>query len=138
MQCIPIRLTPGQDLRQAIEAAVLGQYGQAAFVVCGIGSLSKATLRFAGQAQAEVLTADLEILSLSGSIAVRDALAQAHLHMSVSTSTGQVLGGHVAPGCVVRTTAEILLALLPDWRLTREMDASTGYNELVVRPKRET
>lgn len=37
-------------------------------------------------------------------------------------------------GCTVRTTAEVLLALLPDWRLSREPDAATGYDELVVRP----
>jgi predicted DNA-binding protein with PD1-like motif len=55
------------------------------------------------------------------------------MHMAISTATGQVLGGHVAPGCIVRTTAEGLLALLPDWQLTREPDAATGYDELVIR-----
>ena len=55
---------------------------------------------------------------------------------ALSTATGQVLGGHVAAGCLVRTTAEVLLALLPDWQFTREPDATTGYDELVVRAKR--
>ena len=44
-----------------------------------------------------------------------------------------VTGGHVAYGCTVRTTAEVLLALLPDWRFSREPDAATGFDELVVR-----
>jgi hypothetical protein len=39
----------------------------------------------------------------------------------------------VAPGCIVRTTAEVLLALLPEWEFAREPDALTGYDELVVR-----
>jgi predicted DNA-binding protein with PD1-like motif len=138
MQTLPIRLTPGQDLRQAIEAAVAQQHVQAAFVVCGIGSLSDAGLRFAGVDKPERLTGDLEILSLSGTVAVEPTASgdrsTSHLHMAVSTATGQVLGGHVAHGCTVRTTAEILLALLPEWSFARAPDAITGYQELVVRP----
>jgi len=134
MQTLPIRLTPGQDLRQALEAAVRGQRCQAAFVLSGIGSLSSAGLRFAGAAQPQRLLGDMEILSLSGTVAVDAGHSSSHLHMALSTATGEVLGGHVAPGCLVRTTAEVLLALLPEWAFTREPDAATGYAELVVRP----
>jgi hypothetical protein len=42
----------------------------------------------------------------------------------------------VAPGCIVLTTAEVLLALLPDWQFTREPDALTGYDELMTRTLR--
>jgi predicted DNA-binding protein with PD1-like motif len=35
----------------------------------------------------------------------------------------------------VRTTAEVLLALLPEWAFSREPDAATGYDELVVRAR---
>ena len=56
--------------------------------------------------------------------------------MAISTATGQVLGGYVASGCIVLTTAEVLLALLPDWQLTREPDAQTGYEDLVIRGMR--
>ena len=101
MKTLPIRLTPGQDLRTALEAAVLAQNCRAAFVLSGIGSLSTAVLRLAGAEQPTV----------------------------------QVLGGHVAPGCIVRTTAEVLLALLSDWQFTRESDAITGYDELVIRAR---
>jgi len=135
MQTLPIRLTPGQDLRSTLEAAVQSQNCRAAFVLSGIGSLSSAGLRFAGAAQSERLTGDLEILSLSGTVAFDGAKSSSHLHMALSTSTGQVLGGHVAPGCLVRTTAEVLLALLPEWQFAREPDAATGYDELVVRAR---
>jgi predicted DNA-binding protein with PD1-like motif len=133
MKTFPIRLTPGQDLRAALEASILNQGCSAAFVHCGIGSLSKAGLRFAGANQPERLMGDMEILTLSGTVAASEGKTSSHLHMTISTSTGQVLGGHVAPGCIVRTTAEVLLALLPDWEFTREPDAQTGYAELVVR-----
>lgn len=137
MQTLPIRLAPGQDLRQAIEAVVLSHNCRAAFVLSGIGSLSTAGLRFAGADQPRRLTGDTEILSLSGSVAVNvtasGARSSSHLHMALSTTTGEVFGGHVAPVCIVRTTAEVLLALLPEWAFTREPDAVTGYHELVVK-----
>ena len=57
----------------------------------------------------------------------------AHLHISVSDAAGRVYGGHVGYGCTVRTTAEVLLTLLPEWSLGREMDPATGFSELVVR-----
>jgi predicted DNA-binding protein with PD1-like motif len=133
MKTLPIRLTPGQDLRAALEAAVLAQDCRAAFVLSGIGSLSTAGIRLAGAEQPTRLTGEMEILTLSGSVSVDGDKTSSHMHMAISTATGQVLGGHVAPGCIVRTTAEVLLALLTDWQFTRERDAQTGYDELVVR-----
>ena len=133
MKTFPIRLTPGQDLRAALEAAVAAQNCRAAFVLSGIGSLSTAGIRLAGAAQPTRLTESMEILTLSGTVAAGGDKTASHMHIAVSTATGQVLGGHVAPGCLVRTTAEVLLALLPDWQFTREPDAQTGYDELVVK-----
>jgi len=43
-----------------------------------------------------------------------------HLHVALPTSTGEAFGGHLAPGCIVRTTAEVLLALLQEWEFARE------------------
>ena len=133
MKTFPIRLTRGQDLRAALEAAVQAQSCRAAFVLSGIGSLSTAGIRLAGADQPTRLTGEMEILTLSGTVAVDGDKTTSHMHMAISTATGQVLGGHVAPGCIVRTTAEVLLALLPDWQFTREPDAQTGFDELVVR-----
>jgi len=133
METLPIRLSPGQDLRTALEDAVTTQNCRAAFVLSGIGSLCTAGLRFAGAGHPERLTGDMEILSLSGTVAFDGTNSSSHLHMALSTSTGQVLGGHVAAGCIVRTTAEVLLALLPEWEFSRELDAETGFDELVVR-----
>jgi predicted DNA-binding protein with PD1-like motif len=135
LKTLPIRLGPGQDLRGALEAAVREHGGQAAFVIAGIGSLSDARIRFAGVDQAQTLAGDSEILSLSGTVGVDEAgHSHSHLHMAVSTASGAVFGGHVVPGCRVRTTAEVLLGLLPEWGFSREADPATGYPELVVRP----
>jgi predicted DNA-binding protein with PD1-like motif len=129
MTPLPLRLMPGDDLRRALEAAVAAQGASAAFVLSGIGSLSVTKLRFAGADHAIDVPGEVEILTLAGSIAVNGS----HLHMSVSDASGRVVGGHVAHGCVVRTTGEVLLALLPGLRFAREADAVTGFEELVVR-----
>lgn len=125
-----LRLNPGDDLRGALDAALLHDGGAAAFVVSGVGSLRRAALRFAGQAQPKRIEGDLEILTMSGTLSPDGA----HLHISVSDSTGKVAGGHVALGCTVRTTAEILIAFLPEWHFARVDDPQTGYPELVPKP----
>jgi predicted DNA-binding protein with PD1-like motif len=75
------------------------------------------------------LGAALEVLTLAGSVAVNGS----HLHASLADAQGRGLGGHLGYGCRVRTTAEVLLALLPDWHFSREPDAATGYDELALR-----
>jgi predicted DNA-binding protein with PD1-like motif len=129
LQPWPLRLLPGDDLRRAIEAAVASRGLSAAFVVCGIGSLRPARVRLAGAQTTLDLDDDLELLTLSGTIARQGS----HLHMSVSDADGRMIGGHVAYGCIVRTTAEVLLALLPEWDFSREPDARTGWSELFIR-----
>jgi predicted DNA-binding protein with PD1-like motif len=132
MKTLPLRLNPGDDLRRAVEdAASTFGAGSAVVVIAGIGSLAGAQLRFAGRPEATAVPGDLEILTLSGTVAG----GSAHLHASISDADGRVLGGHVAAGCMVRTTAELLLALLPDWEFARRHDEQTGHPELQVRPK---
>lgn len=55
------------------------------------------------------------------------------LHMSIADAHGQVFGGHVVRGCMVRTTAELLLALLPAHVFFREADPRTGFTEFAIR-----
>lgn len=129
MQAHPLRLSPGDDLRVALEDLARRLKMPAAFVIQGIGSLSVAQLRFAGNEDPTELRGDLEILTLAGSVSPDGA----HLHMSVADQRGRVCGGHVAPGCTVRTTAEVLLALLPGYRFAREYDPDSGFVELVIR-----
>ena len=131
MRTLPLRLPPGAELRDTLHAVLNEHAVEAAFVIAGLGSLSVAQLRLAGADTAQTLRGDLEILTLSGSIAVDGV----HLHASIADAAGRVWGGHVAPGCIVRTTAELLLALLPDWRLGRAADPATGYAELTVQPR---
>ena len=131
MKTLPLRFRPGDDLRAALEAALAEHGAAAAFVVAGIGSLREARLRFAGRDAPDHTVGDLEILTLAGTLGAGGA----HLHACLSDADGRVFGGHVAPGCIVRTTAEILLAVLDDVAFAREPDPATGYAELVIRPR---
>jgi predicted DNA-binding protein with PD1-like motif len=134
MRSLAIRLRPHQELRGALQALLSEHNVDAAFVLQGIGSLAGAWIRFAGMNEATELRGDLEILTLSGSLSPDGV----HLHISVADSAGRVVGGHVAPGCIVRTTAEILVALLPDVAFSREPDEESGCSELVISHVAET
>lgn len=127
LDCQPLRLRPGVDLRRALEDA-LPPSVTAAFVLAGVGSLRGARIRLAGAEEPLTLAGDLEILSLSGTLSVDGA----HLHISVADAQGRVLGGHLAPGAIVGTTAEVLLARLPMHSFLRQQDPATGYAELVI------
>ncbi len=129
MKVVPLRLQPGADLRGALDAWMVDQEEQAGCLVSAVGSLSVAQLRLAGASEATVIRGDLEILSLSGTLS-RDG---AHLHIAVANSTGSVLGGHLCPGSLVRTTAELVIGLLPEWRFRRELDPATGFAELEIK-----
>ena len=128
MEALPLRLLPGADLRAALEAELAAKSQRAAVVVSGIGSLSGARVRLAGANEPVNLRGNLEILTLAGTVGGNGS----HLHMSVADSEGRVIGGHVAHGCIVRTTAEVVLLLLPDWSFDRELDPATGFAELVI------
>ncbi len=130
MHCLPLRLQPGADLRSSLEAMAAAD-GLSTFVVCGIGSLSGAVLRLAVAESLTSVQGAVEILSLSGTLTTDGA----HLHMTVADAQGRVIGGHVGYGNTVRTTAELLLVNLSEWRLNRETDPGTGFKELVVRPR---
>ncbi|RZS56954.1 PPC domain-containing DNA-binding protein [Sphaerotilus mobilis] len=124
MQAHPLRLNPGDDLRLALESLA-----RPAFVVAGIGSLHDARIRYAGAAEPVTVQGPLEIITLAGSLSPDGA----HLHITVADAQGQVVGGHLGVGSLIRTTAEVLLVALPGWQLNREQDPVTGYPELMVR-----
>jgi predicted DNA-binding protein with PD1-like motif len=131
---IALRLTPGSDLRSELTRIAKEQHLDAAFVLSAVGSLDLVVLRYAGCESATVLTGDFEILSLAGTLGPDGV----HLHMSVSDSTGSVVGGHVAQGCRVRTTAEVVLGVVNGWVFKRQFDPATGFRELAPRKVSES
>ena len=131
MKVVPLRLQPGADLRRVMEAWIAEQEEQAGCVLSAVGSMSVAQLRLAGATEATAIRGDLEILSLSGTLSPDGV----HLHIAISGSSGAVIGGHLCAGSLVRTTAELVIGLLPEWRFSRELDPATGYPELRITPQ---
>jgi predicted DNA-binding protein with PD1-like motif len=79
-------------------------------------------------------TEPLEIISLNGTL----SLTGCHLHISVSKKSGEVIGGHLLDGCLVETTAEVVLTNLHSYTFTREVDPTTGFLELIVKDNQQT
>lgn len=129
-----LRLLPGDDLLASLKTFAVHHDIEAATVLSCVGSTGQTTLRPAGIPTPRILDGKFEIVSLTGTLSRRAH----HLHMSVSDSNCVVSGGHVLPGCIVRTTAEIVLGLLPGLRFTRPLDDRTGYDELSIEAVEKT
>jgi predicted DNA-binding protein with PD1-like motif len=73
----------------------------------------------------------MEIVSLTGTLGP-DGL---HVHISLAGADGACIGGHLVEGCIVNTTAELVIGELADVAFRRLADPATGYAELVVAPR---
>ncbi len=123
-----LRLRPGEDLLVSLAACVAERHIEAGWIAGVVGSLSQASLRFAGEAGSTQLIGAFEIIALSGTL---DA-GGGHLHLSVADNQGVMRGGHVMPGCIVRTTCELIVGDLETLSFRREPCPLSGYDELVV------
>jgi uncharacterized protein len=133
MRTVVVRLRPGQDLERELLAVAERERIEAGWVLTCVGSLSRATLRLAGATRQATTDGALEIVALAGTL----SRAGSHLHLAVADDRGATLGGHLLAGCVVRTTAEVVLGADDRLRFEREHDPETGYRELVVHPLEE-
>ena len=132
MRTLALRLTPGSDLKAELQRLVADRALQAGCIVTCVGSLARTRLRAPGAAGGaeRVLAYDepMEILSLAGTLSP-DGL---HLHIALSRRDGSCVGGHLMPGCVVHTTAELVIGELEEVTFRRPVDEATGYGELKV------
>ena len=128
MKTFAIRLLPGQDLKVELLAFSKSQGLQAACILTCVGSLTKTALRMAGRDFIRTWEEKMEILSLSGTLSAEGA----HLHLGIANGEGQAFGGHLVEGCLVYTTAEVVLGELEDVKFLRVVDPATGYKELEI------
>jgi hypothetical protein len=122
------RLTRGQDLYQEIDDYVRAHHIAAGAVVSGVGCVYRWELRDASGVRVRTGEEEVEILSLMGTVSEHGC----HLHASFGREDLSAFGGHLRPGCLVNTTAEIVLVELPGVAFTRAPDPETGYDELVI------
>lgn len=122
------RLKPGQDLKLAIQELANHHNIRAGWVVTCVGSLTTVKLRFANQTNFYSRTGFFEIISLSGTASSNGC----HLHLCVSDEDGVVQGGHLLDGCIIYTTAELIVGESPQLIFRREDDGTTGWKELQI------
>lgn len=125
------RLKPGQDLKKGILQFVHDNQIQAGWISTCVGSLTHYHIRFANQPVGNTGIGHFEILSVSGTVSVNGA----HLHISISDSTGNAIGGHLLDGNIVYTTAEIVILSSDAFIFKREKDGTTDWEELQVEQK---
>jgi uncharacterized protein len=131
MRTIAVRLRPGAHLKAELLALAAREGLCAGWVLTCVGSLSQARLRLAGGTDHATWQGAFEILALTGTLSQDGS----HLHLAVADHQGRTFGGHLAEGCTVRTTAEVILAADDRLVFAREHDPATGYDELVVRQR---
>ena len=134
MNILAIRLKPEQDLKQSLRNFVEQNNIQVGFILTAVGSLKKATLRFANQDKSQVFDERFEIVSLVGTLSSQGI----HLHISLADKNGKTIGGHLLDGCTIYTTAEILIGTSEDFIFLRTVDEKTGYKELEIQHKQQT
>lgn len=128
---IVLRLTPKQDLKIELDNLVKNLNLEAAYIITCVGSLERANLRFASRSDGTELIGKFEIVALSGVMSLHGS----HYHIAISDDLGKTIGGHLLPGCLIYTTAEIVIGTITDRVFNRVLDPNTGYKELLIEPK---
>lgn len=134
MKLFAIRLKPNEDLRQSLKNFAIQENIQAGFILSAIGSLKQVKIRFANQDNSIVLNEKFEILSLHGTIANTGV----HLHIAIADRQGKTIGGHLDNGCIIYTTAEIVIGATEEFSFKRTFDEQTGYQELEIETRKNT
>lgn len=127
------RLKSNEDLKGGILSFAKKQHIKAGAIVTCVGSLTQFHLRFANQEKGTKKNGHFEIVSMTGTFSD----STSHLHISVSDSIGNTIGGHLLDGNLIYTTAEIVVVDLKDIEFTRKRDDTYGYQELFIQPKKK-
>lgn len=125
--CYAFSLKPNEDLKRGILTFAKKQNIKAGAIVTCVGSLTQIHLRFANQEIGKKLNGHFEIVSMTGTFSD----STSHLHISVSDSIGQTIGGHLLEDNLVYTTTEIIVIDLTDIEFTRETDDTFGLQRVV-------
>ena len=118
------RLNPGEDLRRSIERLIRTHDIAAGCIASIVGSVEKLTLRMADGRTTKVWNKQFELVSGMGTVSKNGC----HIHISAADKNGVVKGGHLKEGCIINTTAEVVLLRFSDTQFKRMPDKRTGYD----------
>ena len=130
---VVVRLAPGTDLLEGIQAACEKHRIRNGVVISAIGSLNG--VRFCdveplpdkkcGYGYGKVLSLDetIELTGAGGVICCDEAgKINLHIHISMSDKNGKAFGGHLVEGTKVLMTADIVLGEIEGISMLREHD----------------
>lgn len=130
---VVVRLAPGTDLLEGIQAACEKHRIHNGVIISAIGSLNG--VRFCdveplpekkcGYGYGKVLSLDETIeLTGAGGVICSDTSGNInlHIHISMSDKTGRAYGGHLVEGTTVLMTADIVLGEIEGISMLREYD----------------
>jgi len=120
------RLNEDEDLLEALLHVAKGNHISAGFFLL-IGTLKKAKVGFFRKGKYKTIRIDepLEIVSCIGNISVKENKPFVHAHISVSNEKGEVMGGHLMPGCTIAAAGELALIEAVNAKLFRKFDEKT-------------
>ncbi|MEG0050044.1 MAG: DNA-binding protein [Clostridia bacterium] len=122
------RLHRGDDLYLSIASYAAANHLSAGYIACCVGCVSRARVRDASGVTLRDIAQEMEIVSITGTVSA----ARCHIHIAFSKEDLSTIGGHLVEGCIVNTTAEIVLCELDNCVFGSEFDAQTGYHELLI------
>ena len=105
-----IKLEPGDDILESITKAVTENSIKTGFFTA-IGAAKQANigLYLMDQKKYKTLTfiGDLEVISCTGNITLKDGSPIIHAHLVIGDKEGNAFGGHLLPGCLISVTGEV-------------------------------
>lgn len=126
------RLEKGADIISSLEAFCAERQIKAAWINL-LGALDKATISYYDQEKHQYfhreLSGEYEIISCSGNISLKDGKPFAHLHIVLSGTDYQAIGGHLWPNTVSVFAAEFAIF---------KLDGEAGTEDLARCPDVET
>jgi predicted DNA-binding protein with PD1-like motif len=126
-----LRLHPGDDIKLKLMEYVKEKKIKAGYIITCVGSLTQANIRLSNRNETRTWKETFEIVSLTGTLSPDGN----HIHISVADKDGKTIGGHMMDGCLVYTTAEIVIGEANDLVFSREEDSATNLKELKIAPK---
>ncbi|TET12433.1 DNA-binding protein [Candidatus Aerophobetes bacterium] len=130
---IALRLDYGDDIHRSVERFCKDEEIHTGVIVSGIGTLYKARLHsiiatdFPGRDEILEMEGPIEISGIHGIVADY----KPHMHFTIyNHDTGQVMAGHLEPGCLVLYLAELCLLKVSNLPLARFHDREKNFLKL--------
>jgi hypothetical protein len=122
------RLKYGEDILLEIKNYLEINNIKSAVILSAVGCVTKAKIRDASGITIKERKENMEIVSIMGTLSKN----RCHLHISFSREDLSTIGGHLVEGCLVNTTAEIVILELNNFEFSSKFDEKTGYDELLI------